>query len=261
MMGDDEKVIYEAGKLYNVPVDEIDPNPNQPRKHFDPEGITELSESISIKGFIQPIALTTNEAKDKVILVSGERRLRAAKEAGQTEIPGYFIKEDSDLAEMALIENVMREDLTPVEQAEAIQTLIKNNKINEEDVGKLLGKSQPTISGYVAVANLPEDIRDQCREDPRFALRELIKIARIKNEKAQKKKFEHYVKRVNGEINPPGRPEGSVDKFETAKKAINNFMSKEFNKVLKLNESEKRKLKTELESVKTAVEKLLKEIG
>lgn len=143
----------------SVKISEIEPNRDQPRKEFDSEALSELADSISQHGVLQPLLLRPLLTGGYRI-VAGERRWRAARMAGLTEVPA-IIREMSDAEEMlfALIENLQREDLTPLEEARGYRTLIEAQDFTQEEVSKAVGKSRPTITNALRLLNLPEDIQ------------------------------------------------------------------------------------------------------
>ena len=143
----------------SVKISEIEPNRDQPRKEFDSEALSELADSISQHGVLQPLLLRPLLAGGYRI-VAGERRWRAARMAGLTEVPA-IIREMSDAEEMlfALIENLQREDLTPLEEARGYRTLIEAQDFTQEEVSKAVGKSRPAITNALRLLNLPEDIQ------------------------------------------------------------------------------------------------------
>ena len=143
----------------SVRVSEIEPNRDQPRKEFDSEALSELADSISQHGVLQPLLLRPMITGGYRI-VAGERRWRAARMAGLTEVPAV-IREMSDTEEMlfALIENLQREDLTPLEEARGYRTLIEAQDFTQEEVSQAVGKSRPAITNALRLLNLPEDIQ------------------------------------------------------------------------------------------------------
>lgn len=148
----------------NINIDKISPNPNQPRQHFDNEALQELVASIKEKGILTPITICVKEGD--YILIAGERRLRAAKLAGLTDIPAYIIevKDDAELMEMALIENIQRENLNPIEEAEAYLYLSSKFKLSQEAVAKAVGKKRVTVANSLRLLKLPSEIVNNIRE-------------------------------------------------------------------------------------------------
>lgn len=141
-----------------VDIDLILPNPYQPRKDFSDEKLNELAESIRIHGVIQP--LLVREYQGKYQLIAGERRLRASKLVGLTEVP-IIIKEMSDqtMMEVALVENLQREDLNPIEEAEAFRRLMEEFNLTQDEIAKKVGRSRPAIANTLRLLNLPEAIQ------------------------------------------------------------------------------------------------------
>jgi len=143
---------------------DIEPNKNQPRKHFDEEALSELSASIAEHGILQPIVVRPI-AETGYQIVAGERRWRAARLAGLTEVP-VIIKELSDkqVMELALIENLQREDLNPIEEAEGYKALLETHELTQETVAKRVGKSRSAIANSMRLLNLPESVREMTRD-------------------------------------------------------------------------------------------------
>lgn len=142
-----------------VSISLVKPNPHQPRKEFNEESITELSQSIKSCGLIQPI-LVEESFDGGYVIIAGERRYRASKLANLSKIP-VLIKNfsEEDKIEIALVENIQREDLTPIEEAKAYKNLMDSLKINQEEVAKKVGKKRSTISNAIRLLNLPEDLQ------------------------------------------------------------------------------------------------------
>lgn len=135
----------------------IDPNPNQPRKNFDANAIKELAQSIKEYGVIQPIILKPN--KGRYIIVAGERRFRASKVAGLKQIPAV-IREytEQEVQEIALLENIQREDLNPIETAKGMKELLTNYGWTQEFLADKLGKSRPVVANYIRLLNLCPEV-------------------------------------------------------------------------------------------------------
>lgn len=141
-----------------IDIDKIDVNPYQPRTTFDEEALNELAESIKRLGIIQPITVRSNEGKYQ--LISGERRLRAAKIAGMKIIPAYIrTANDQGLLEMALVENIQREDLDSIEVAISYQRLIEECDLTQENLADRVGKKRATVGNYLRLLKLPAEIQ------------------------------------------------------------------------------------------------------
>ena len=143
-----------------VDIQLIEPNPYQPRTEFSDEKLTELAESIKVHGIIQP--LIVRELNGKYQLIAGERRLRAAKKVGLPMVP-IVIRDLSEqsMMEIALVENLQREDLNPIEEAVAYQRLINEFNITQDEVAKKVGKSRPAIANTLRLLNLPSEVQQE----------------------------------------------------------------------------------------------------
>ena len=153
----EEKI--EGEVVQTLKITEVEPNRNQPRKQFDEEALEELSESIKRYGLIQPI--TVRKYNGRYQIVSGERRTRAAKVAGLTEINAYVheLLSDKNMSEWALIENIQRVDLNPIELAESYQSLLEIHGYTHEDLSETLGKSRSAITNVLRLLKLPEQVK------------------------------------------------------------------------------------------------------
>lgn len=148
-----------GGQIILLPQEDIYPNPNQPRRRFDFDELEGLAQSIRQNGIIQPIAVRVN-SNGNYELISGERRLRASRLVGISQIPCIIMEASDDKSALfALIENMQRCDLGFFEEASAIEKLIVDFKMSREEVCKKLGKAQPTISNKLRLLRLPEDVR------------------------------------------------------------------------------------------------------
>jgi ParB family chromosome partitioning protein len=158
-------VAGEKGTLANIDIAKIRPNPFQPRTDFDKDALEELTRSIVEKGVIQPI--TVRRADSGYEMITGERRLRAAQAARLKQIPAYIIVVDSDeeMLEMALIENIQREHLNPVEVATGYQRLMQDCHLSTEEIAKRVGKERSTVTNFIRLLKLPTKIQDGLRKD------------------------------------------------------------------------------------------------
>lgn len=143
--------------LRSLAIERVQPNRSQPRKHFESEALAELIESVKTRGVLQPIIV--RRLGDNYEIVAGERRWRAAMQAGLHEIPAV-VKEfaDTDVLQVALIENVQRQDLDPLEEAEAYQRLIREHQLTQDEVAKAVGKNRATVANSLRLLNLPEPV-------------------------------------------------------------------------------------------------------
>ena len=145
-------------QVFRLAIDQIDHNPHQTRAEFDQELLADLANSIQVQGVLQPIVVRPG-TEGRFVLILGERRLRASKIAGQTTIP-VIVKRVSEqqAAEMTLVENLQREDLNCVEQAEAFANLSTNFKLTQEEIGARVGASRESVSNYMRLLALPEGV-------------------------------------------------------------------------------------------------------
>lgn len=158
-------VIESVSQFKVIPLNEITKNPYQPRIDFDPEELEDLISSIKIHGVITPI--TVRKIKSGFELIAGERRLRASKEAGLKEIPSYIREVDtnSEMLEIALIENLQRDDLNPIETAFGFRRLMEECGLTQEQVALKVGKNRSTVTNFLRLIKLPEDIQQALREN------------------------------------------------------------------------------------------------
>ena len=169
-------------KIVEMSVSEIHPNPDQPRKTFDEEKLRELARSIERQGLLQPIIVQRREASDGgYLLVAGERRFRAFQLLNKATIPAIITEGNPD--EIALIENIQREDLNPLEEAEALERMMERYHYTQEELGKVIGKAQNTVSETLQLTTLPAEIKDEYRtSDIRMVSKSaLIELTRIKD--------------------------------------------------------------------------------
>jgi len=157
--------------LTMVPLAAVVPNPDQPRKHFSETALADLAASIQARGLLQPIVV--RRTADGYRLLAGERRFRAAKVAGLDRVPALIREGDDDL-EIALIENLQREDLSPLEEAEALAMLIERHGYSHREVADLLGKSRPYVSNTLALNKLPEGVKADLHREGRNLSREIL---------------------------------------------------------------------------------------
>ncbi|MFN3403141.1 MAG: ParB/RepB/Spo0J family partition protein [Cytophagaceae bacterium] len=177
--------------INEIPVESIEVNPWQPRTHFDQEALKELSESIKVQGIIQPITVRQLSA-NKYQLISGERRLQATKLAGIKNITAYIRKaNDQEMLEMALIENIQRENLNALEVALSYQRLLSECNLKQEELGDRVGKNRTTVNNYLRLLKLPPDIQAAIR-DNKISMghaRALINVEKIEDQLAIFKKL------------------------------------------------------------------------
>ena len=159
LMGDTSLQTQEAGSIY-LPISQVEPGLNQPRKNFDDEALEDLADSIREHGIIQPLTVR-RLSSGYYQIIAGERRWRAAKKAGFREVPAVIIEaDDRKVMEIGLIENLQREDLNPMEEAEGYQVLLTDFGMTQEEVARRMGKSRPAITNALRLTALPPEVRE-----------------------------------------------------------------------------------------------------
>ena len=160
-----EEVTSTTSSISHLPIDKVEPNPGQPRKTFDEEALQQLSASIEIEGVLQPIIVNKVAGDENYTIVAGERRWRASKRAGKTHIPA-IIKDgtDEELMRIALIENIQRSDLNPIEEAMAYSSLIKDFGLTQDECSKKVGKQRSTVGNALRLLTLPTQLQDDLIE-------------------------------------------------------------------------------------------------
>ena len=182
----EERIVDSTPKdeIVNVPLDELRSNPYQPRKKFDQEALEELASSIKEHGVFQPIIVKRSIKGYEII--AGERRAKASKMAGLTEIPAIIRDfNDTQMMEIALLENLQREDLTAIEEAQAYKKLKETLDITQEELAKRLGKSRSHITNMLGLLNLPDTIQDDINEK-KITMGHARVLSKLDNEEQQK---------------------------------------------------------------------------
>ncbi|MFO7447246.1 MAG: ParB/RepB/Spo0J family partition protein [Ignavibacteriaceae bacterium] len=240
---DYSEVKRDEGKQYDIlakiPVENVSPNPFQPRLHFEPEALEELKRSILSNGLIQPITVRRTDDQ-KYQLISGERRLKACIEIGYRDIPAYIIKVDSDEAmlAMALIENIQREKLNAIEVGTAYKRLMEECHLTQEQIADKVGKDRSTVANSIRLLKLPDEIqqsliRDEITSGHARALinlpspqLQLDALRKIKEGSLSVRKVEELVKKL---LSGPGEGKRSVSfkaKTPTASAGLNDIEDK-----------------------------------
>lgn len=160
-----------------IPLDKIDPNPEQPRTDFG--DLTELTASIAEKGVLEPLLVKPNRLTGRWMIIAGERRFRSALRAGLKEVPAIEMEVDEGtIAEIALIENMQRKDLTVWEEADGLLALCERFGYTHDDVARKVGKSRSTVTEAMAIARIPNEVREICKEAEITAKSSLLQIVR-----------------------------------------------------------------------------------
>ena len=181
---------YVKGNLYQISIIDFKPDPNQPRKVIDPEALAELAASIQKHGILQPLFFRVTAESPYLIIVSGERRFLAAKRIGLLILPAICV--EGNYAEIALVENLQRQDLTVIEEAEALQRLMDEQSYTQEQLGEIVGKARTTVRDIITLNRLPQVIRDECRGNRTISRQTLIDIARKKQERGMLTAYKTY---------------------------------------------------------------------
>lgn len=185
---EDERVqapaIESAGDaVYQIDLESISPNPDQPRKYFNEDAQRELQESIKVHGILQPLILA--KRGDGYIIVAGERRYRAAKAVGMATVPALVKRiDDSLMREISLIENLQREDLNPIEEAEAIEELIRLNGYTQEKLAQRIGKARSSVTNILRLLGLDDEVKELVRQN-RLSAGHARALAAVANREAQ----------------------------------------------------------------------------
>jgi len=167
--------------LTSIPVGALRANPEQPRRHFDAQALEELAASIRVRGILQPIIV--KREGDGFLIMAGERRYRAAQMAGLATIPA-LVRDDNPM-EVAIIENLQRENLSPLEEAEGFQALAVQTGHTHEEIARLIGKSRPYVSNSIAICRLPDGIKGEVHETPGVSREILVSLARAESPEKQ----------------------------------------------------------------------------
>lgn len=222
-----------------ISVDNIDANPYQPRSIFDEETLNELASSLKEIGIIQPITLR-EKTNGRYTLISGERRLRASKIAGLKKIPAYIRKaDDQNMLEMALVENIQREDLDAIEIAISYQRLIDECNLTQENLSKRVGKKRATVTNYMRLLKLPADIQLGIKEKKLSmgharalvnidsAISQLKIYNKILDQELSVRKVEELVRNINvpQEKDKPLEDNKAKTDYESLKKDLSTFFN------------------------------------
>ncbi|MHC1697985.1 MAG: ParB/RepB/Spo0J family partition protein [Geobacteraceae bacterium] len=254
------KTNYRTGNLYVVAIDEIALNPEQPRRHFDETELLALAESIRKNGLLQPLLCQSSE--NRLYLLAGERRLRAAGLAGFEEIPVRIVT--GDPLEIALIENLLRSDLTTIEEAEAIAALKEKKCYRLEDLAGITGKAVPTLSEILSITRLPVEILAECRAMRSIPRDILVLIGRLPGKEEKITAFEQYLKGVLSRESLAARAR-RVKTVKQKKSAPFNYIrgvAKRFSRIDlgAMNSGEKEKLRGELEKLMHSIAQTLENL-
>lgn len=249
---------YQKGRLYRVAVADLLPDPSQPRKHFDEEALDELAVSIARHGLLQPV-IFRQEPDGSIFTVAGGRRLAAARQAGLKTIPA--ICSDGQAAEIALVENLIRQDLGCIEEAEAVERLKSSHDYTLADLSAILGKSVSTLSEIISLTRLPLEIRDECRTRRDMARSILVEIAKCPSDEEMIALYQRYCQK--------GLSRHALRSRNTEKQAPQQHyhrLCRSFSRkittidVKALAGKERQKVRSELEGLKEIIDRHLSEL-
>ena len=254
-----EKVDSKDERVQEILLKDIRPNPYQPRRKFDEQALRELSSSIKESGVLQPIILRKSSVKGYEI-IAGERRFRASKLAGNQTIPAIVRSmSDETMMEVAVLENLQREDLTSLEEAEAYEMLMKRLNLTQEEVAKRLGKSRPYIANYLRVLVLPLEVKNLLQSNQLsmgqartlLSIKDKEKIVDIAKETIEKeltvRQLEQLISELNGtnKGDKKGKKEIPVEKPYYVRESEERLMDKFGTSVVIRNKNNKGKIEIE----------------
>jgi ParB family chromosome partitioning protein len=258
---------YKEGNFYTVDIAIINPDPEQPRKYFNSASLEELSQSIQQKGVLQPVIIRRDEA-GQIVLVAGERRLKAASLAGLEKIPCILTK--GNPLEISIIENLQRENLRPIEEAEALSRMVKEHGYTQDKLAFVIGKAKSTVSETISLNRLPDTIKEEVRraepqEAEKYPRRLLVEIAKQETPEAMLNLFNQTKegKLKSEQVRDIARKRSSIEKTPRTVAAIaldrtqtlNTYLSKvDF---ASFEQGQKAQLIMELQSLKLKIEDLI----
>jgi len=240
-----------VGSVAMILIDDIEANPFQPRTDFDRAELADLAMSIQHQGIIQPVTLR-KLGNDRFQLIAGERRLKAARVAGLTEIPAYIrVANDEQMLEMALVENIQRTDLNPIEVGISFQRLMEECQIKQEELSQRVGKDRSTISNYVRLLKLPAEIQIAIREK-KISMGHARALIALDNNTVQLRIFrqilakelsvrdvEAIVRSVHDPVQPSPNTRQSADNLPPELKRIQERLNSTLNTPVKLKVNSK----------------------
>lgn len=241
LFGTDTSDLSSTGAADNVSqltLSKIEPNPNQPRKKFDQQALEELAESIRLHGVITPITVRPGDKPGYYQIIAGERRWRAARLAGLQEIPAMVLEaHESEVMELALIENLQRQDLNPIEEAEGYELLMQRFGLTQEEVARRVVKSRPAVANALRLLALPDEVRTMVADGKlsgghaRAVLSVSEEDKRVEAAKQMVglsvRQAESLAKRLNKKPAPKPQPEGfSVDYVAEVEKELESVLGR-----------------------------------
>ena len=240
LIDDANEIKNTASSIDEINISNIEANPWQPRTTFDAEALNELSKSIKEVGIIQPLTLR-KVGENKYQIIAGERRFRASKLAGLEKVPAYIREsDDNNMLELALVENIQREDLDAIEVALSYQRLIEECKLTQEDLSDRVGKKRSTVSNYLRLLKLPAIIQKAIRERE-LSMGHARAIINVKDPETQVmlykqvvnydfsvRKIEEIVRKLNSEESPAPKSKKPTPKFPKEYEQLKKHLSAHF---------------------------------
>ena len=255
----------DASRISRIPTGSIRPDPTQPRKTFEQQGLEDLAESLKSVGQIHPIHVREDpDAFDRYLLIAGERRWRAAQLAS-LEMIECIVKHEDKATEIQLIENLQREDLRPIEEAFAFRRFMEEHGLTQGELAKAVGKRQSTVSEILSLTTLPKSIRDVLPDHPSIPKSQLVLIAKERNDERQRQLWEEAIGGTltvqrgraiaEGQGSAKPRPERSRKASTTAVTLARSFESgaRELRKLEPITNVERDRLTTAIEELRDAL--------
>ena len=239
-----------SSKIEMLKIAEISPDSNQPRRYFDEQQLEELKDSIRVHGIITPILYRVDG--DKKVIVSGERRYKAASEIGLEELPAQLVS--GDYRVIALTENLQRNSLLPMEEARAIQDIINASGLAQQDVAVQLGKAESTISEILKLNSLPSGIQEAAITSPLWSRNKLLKLSKLKDDKQQAefKKMLEAIEKKEAAKNSRDSSSGEAGQSPTAQPPNMSQMDRRLNVFKGHVQKLRDRIKKDVEKIKDA---------
>lgn len=248
--------VYQKGRLHKLNPEELLPDPDQPRQVLDEERLEELASSISRHGLLEPVLFRQSD-EGQLYVVAGSRRLAASKRAQLKQIPA--IVAEGDPVEIALVENLVRQDLTCIEESEAIDRLRERHGYSLAELSAIIGKSVPTVSEILSLTRLPAVIRDECRNDHSIARSILVEIAKLASDEEMLTIYNRY---RQGGITREQLRKQSGQKQKKERASYTRLFRSFSKKIIGIDtagmvEKDRSRVRRELESLKSAINESL----
>lgn len=247
--------VYQKGRLHKLNPEELLPDPDQPRQALDEERLEELAASICRHGLLEPVLFRQSD-EGQLYVVAGSRRLAASKRAQLRQIPA--IVAEGDPVEIALVENLVRQDLTCIEESEAIDRLKERHDYSLTELSAIIGKSVPTVSEILSLTRLPEPIRDECRNDHDIARSILVEIAKLPSPEEMLELYNRYRQGGLSRDQLRKRGQGQSRSKPSYTRLFRSFSRKITSiEISGMADKERTKVRRELELLKSTIEESL----